>query len=100
MGINYGGEIPFFDIGAFMRNSGMISRELRVTNTGPKDVEVDWKCYNLGGKSANQKYFDIKIVNPVLGSGKICDLQFIAIEPEEAINGPFHITPKYIRLKL
>lgn len=49
LGISYGGEIPFFDIGAYMRNSGLISRELRVTNTGPKDVEIDWKCYNLGG---------------------------------------------------
>jgi hypothetical protein len=30
-----------------MRNSGGITREFRVTNTGPKDVELDWKGYNL-----------------------------------------------------
>ena len=30
-----------------MRNSGLISRDFRVTNTGPKDIYLDWKCYNL-----------------------------------------------------
>lgn len=32
-----------------MRNSGSISRDFRVMNTGPQDVELEWKIYNLGG---------------------------------------------------
>lgn len=36
-----------------MRNSGGITREFRVTNTGPKDVELEWKVYNLSSGSSN-----------------------------------------------
>jgi len=58
-----------------MRNSGGIAREFRVTNTGPKDVELDWKVYNLSsGKQSEGNLFDIKICDPPLGSEKICDV--------------------------
>lgn len=37
-------------MGMHLRNSGAVSREFKVTNTGPKDILLDWKCYNLGGE--------------------------------------------------
>jgi len=45
-----------------MRNSGLVSREFKVTNTGPKDIELEWKVYNLN--DTKPPYFDIKIVEP------------------------------------
>jgi hypothetical protein len=50
LGIHYG-EDTLFDLGSYMRNSGSITRDFRVTNTGPKDVELEWKVYLLGGNS-------------------------------------------------
>lgn len=98
LGINYSGDTPSFDLGTFMRNSGSIAREFRVTNTGPKDVIMDWKIYPLGG-STQSKYFDIKIVDPPLGSSKVCEVQFQAVEPPESLDGPFHIQPKQEKVK-
>ena len=59
-----------------MRNSGGITREFRVTNTGPKDVELEWKVYNLSSGSSREEgnLFDIKICDPPLGSEKVCDV--------------------------
>lgn len=63
-----------------MRNFGVISRDFRVMNTGPQDVELEWKIYNLGTSSTSE-YFDIKITDPALGSDQLCDVSFIAKEP-------------------
>jgi hypothetical protein len=74
LGVNYKGEIPYFDLGAFMRNSGGIAREFRVTNTGPKDIELEWKMYNLSEISNSENLFDIKFCDPALGSDRVCDV--------------------------
>lgn len=55
LGIHYGADQPSFDLGSYMRNSGAIARDFRITNTGPKDVKLEWKVYNLGGVTS-QKY--------------------------------------------
>jgi hypothetical protein len=34
-----------FDLGTFMRNSGSVVREFKVTNTGPKDIELGTFIY-------------------------------------------------------
>jgi hypothetical protein len=41
LGVDYKGIYPFYDFGCFMRNVGICSKEIRITNTGPKDVEIE-----------------------------------------------------------
>ena len=40
LGFNYKEQIPLFDLGYYMRNSGTITREFKLSNTGPKDIEL------------------------------------------------------------
>lgn len=35
LGFNYKTDFPTFDLGTYMRNFGIISRDFRVMNTGP-----------------------------------------------------------------
>lgn len=83
LGFNYKEDIPQFELGTYMRNSGSITREFRVTNTGPKDIELEWKIYNLSQaeEGGQENLFEIKINDPTLGSDKACEVQFIAKEP-------------------
>ena len=53
LGIKYGNQnnddnIPLFDLGTYMRNSGTVTREFKVKNSGPQDVYLEWKIFNLG----------------------------------------------------
>lgn len=73
LGFTYRGDFPSFDLGNFMRNFGTMSRDFRVQNTGPQDIDLEWKIYNLGG-TTNQELFDIRITDPALGSEAICDV--------------------------
>ncbi|CAD8087121.1 unnamed protein product [Paramecium primaurelia] len=98
LGFNYKTDFPTFDLGTYMRNFGTISRDFRVMNTGPQDVELEWKIYNLGNSTISD-YFDIKITEPQLGSDQLCDVQFIANEPPESKDGPFQVVPNKERIK-
>ena len=83
-----------------MRNqTNLISREFKVQNTGPKEVVMEWKIYDLKSLSPTQSYFDIRIVDPPLGSGKVADVLFVAQEPPEMLEGCFRIEPKDMRIK-
>ena len=64
-----------------MQNSAPVKREFHVANTGPKDVEVEWKLYNMVGNEKRNEYFNLKIVEPMLGSTDIVKLDWQAIEP-------------------
>lgn len=72
----------------------MVTREFRIENTGPKEIEIEWKVYNLDEDeevSKDRAYFNIEVGPPSLGSKDIATLNFNSIEPPEAKDGPFII---------
>ncbi|KRX10489.1 hypothetical protein PPERSA_08791 [Pseudocohnilembus persalinus] len=102
LGIDYKKDYPSFDLGTFMKNSPIITREFKVANYGPKQIEVVWKLYNLNQETNNMeeiKYFDVKIEPPTLGSNQICHVNFQPLEPPEANDGPFKIDQNYSTFK-
>jgi hypothetical protein len=62
-------------LGNILSKSNVFTRDFRLTNTGPKDIEIEWKMYNFESKKElDQKYFNIEIVPPELGSSNLAKL--------------------------
>lgn len=75
-----------------MSKSNPISREFRIMNTGPKDIKLNWKMFNLDEdeNSGNKReFFKVQVIPPPLGSNKTASLNFMPIEPPEAHDGPY-----------
>jgi hypothetical protein len=69
-----------YKLGVFPVSSGLIKKEFRVTNNGPKPVEISWKIYASQLKS-DKDMFRLSIVDPSPGSIDVVKLNWDPIEP-------------------
>lgn len=92
--MSYKGDWPCYNFGTYMRNITTVKREFKIQNSGPKDITMDWKLFNLDEKSEGNDYFNIKIEDPHLGSDNVCQLKFDPVEPKQAEKSPFTILEK------
>jgi hypothetical protein len=97
LGILYNGIFPLYNIGQFMRNSPQITKTFKVTNEGPKKLQINWKIFNYSNQEAEVQYFEITVTPPLLGTNDF-KLNFLPIEPPESMEGPFFVEPKYFFL--
>lgn len=45
--MDYKEDWPSYLFGTYMRNIPTTKREFKIKNTGPKDITLDWKLFNL-----------------------------------------------------
>ncbi len=60
--------------------SGTVRREFKVSNNGPKPVEISWKIFPTVVKS-DKDVFKLRIMDPEPGSADPIKLNWEAIEP-------------------
>jgi hypothetical protein len=53
--MNYKGDWPCYFFGTYMRNIPTTKREFKIVNTGPKDIVLDWKLFNLDEAQSSEK---------------------------------------------
>jgi hypothetical protein len=83
-----------YKLGVFPVNSGLIKKEFKVTNNGPKPVEVNWKIYPSQIKF-HKNMIRLSIVDQSPGSADAIKLNWDPIEPEEEKDSLFSIEPRY-----
>ncbi|KAL4510071.1 hypothetical protein ABPG72_010264 [Tetrahymena utriculariae] len=96
LGMSYKGDWPCFNFGTFMKNISVMKREFKIQNSGPKDLTMDWKLFNLDEQKDVSDFFKIKVEDPHLGTDNVCQLKFEPIEPKEAEQSPFKIIQKSV----
>ena len=80
-----------------MHSLGKITKQFKLENTGPTDIAVEWKLYNLNNiGEIKDDLFKPPLAEPDPGTGHIAKLEWQPIPPKEATDGPFEITPKYL----
>jgi len=52
------------NVGTVMRKHKVIQRKFKLENTGPKDIQFEWKLYDLNKVAKANKFFELKIGNP------------------------------------
>ena len=93
LGIDYKGDFPSFNLGNIMCRSAVFTREFRLLNTGRRDIQINWKMYNLDtSEEVDQKFFDVEVLPPLFGTNNLVSLNFRPIEPPEAKHGPFTLS--------
>jgi len=93
IGINFNKEMPLYRLGVFPVKSGLVKREFRVTNNGPKPVEVSWKIYPSHMKS-DRDVFKLELTDPAPGSSDFVRINWNPIEPDEEKDSLFFIEPR------
>ena len=112
VGVSFKGEYPEVNIGNVLRNQGPTIKKFKVSNTGPKDMEigylfynfiyfkiyiliVEWKIYELSEKTYEGKdLFQFVFTNPIPGTGELAHLEWIAQKPPCSLDGQVSIEPK------
>jgi hypothetical protein len=93
-GINFNKEMPLYKLGVFPVKSGLVRKEFRVTNNGPKPVEISWKIFSSQMKS-DRDLFKLQLTDPAPGSQDAIGVHWNPIEPDEEKDSPFAIEPRY-----
>mmetsp|Transcript_27654 Transcript_27654/g.24320 ORF Transcript_27654/g.24320 Transcript_27654/m.24320 type:complete len:222 (+) Transcript_27654:241-906(+) len=93
-GVSFTGEYPVVELNPVMHNLGPLTKQVKLTNTGPTDMNIEWKMYNLGEGDLDADLFKLGITDPDPGTDDIVKLKWNPIAPREAENGPFTVSPK------
>jgi len=94
VGVDYKSDYPLLNLEPRMHSLGVYIKQIKLTNTSPADMRLQWKLYNLSGtETSEDDLFNIQFDEPTPGSGDLVKLRWDPIPPKEAINGPFKITP-------
>jgi hypothetical protein len=48
LGINFGKEVPFLNAGTFLVGGEKYTRNIKLCNNGPREVEIKWVVYPYG----------------------------------------------------
>lgn len=48
IGINFNNETPILSAGTFLKGNGKSTRNIKICNNGPKEVEIKWVLYPYG----------------------------------------------------
>ena len=100
-GINYLLDPPFMKMGNILRNTGMITKHVKLVNIGTNTIALDWKIYDYEDylKPKQRNIFNIKINEKTRGKFSLNfqaaspnefppDKQYYTISPEHAVIGP------------
>lgn len=104
LGIDYKSDPFELNLGAIPVGGNAISRKIRLTNTGPKDISVAWKLFNYHDILHNEKdIFKVALLPSAAArfyegeEHNLLDLLFTPIEPPEN-HEPFSLEPKSMLL--
>ncbi|EKX39969.1 hypothetical protein GUITHDRAFT_143127 [Guillardia theta CCMP2712] len=89
LGLNLLGEVPSVDFGDILINGQSQTRSLRVRNSSPWPLLVDWQL--LESAPPNEK--NLIQLSSVVGEDGTVSYQLAAVEPPEAKSTPFTLTP-------
>jgi len=94
VGVDYKNDYPLLSLEPRMHSLGVYTKQIKLTNTSPSDMKLQWKLYNLSGTEASEDdLFNIQFEEPKSGTNDLVKLRWDPIPPKEATNGPFKIHP-------
>jgi hypothetical protein len=94
LGIDFNQEIPFMNLGTLLHSNGLVKRNIKVVNNGPKEVELKWLVYPYNKLNSERDIFKIEFKEAAPGNGNIVDLNWNAIKPEVDESSYLNIEPK------
>ena len=104
LGIDYKSDPYELNLGTIPVGGAAISRKIRLTNTGPKDIAVAWKLFNYNDILHNTgDVFKVALMPSAAArfyegeEHNLLDLQFNPLEPPENPD-PFALEPKSMLL--
>lgn len=92
LGLNLMGETPSLDFGDVLVNGLSQSRSLRVSNSSPWPVALDWKMLEAAPAAQGNL---VSLASRVTPDGRVV-YDLAAIEPPEATSTPFALDPKLL----
>jgi hypothetical protein len=99
VGLNYNGPHPTMLMPTTVANTSAFSKVFRIKNTGIRQLAIDWKIFDKKElESSKEDVFKISInTNQSFDKKKHpFKFNFSAVEPEEAKNSVFEITPRQV----
>lgn len=93
LGINFNQEIPLLNAGTFLVANGKSTRNIKILNNGPREVEIKWVIYPYGSSSSDSDIFNVSFSDAEPGSNNIVETNWVAIKPQPLKNSSFSISP-------
>ncbi|EGR30726.1 hypothetical protein IMG5_124930 [Ichthyophthirius multifiliis] len=97
--LNNNQDWPIFNLGQYIREQTPITRQFKIMNTGPKDVIIEWKLFDLKNIDRTKDMFQIQIQEPHLGTQDACLLHFEPLQPQEVVQSDIQIEQKQFILE-
>lgn len=92
VGLNISEEPYLLDFGGMLFQTKPLKKTLRLDNIGTRPLVVDLEIYSIDNLNKERDEFEIKILDPVPGSGNEAEVKWNALEPEEEFRYPFEIS--------
>ncbi|CAG9311669.1 unnamed protein product [Blepharisma stoltei] len=100
LGVNYKVDPPILSLGTLLSSGQPLSKKIKLYNSGPKDIWLDWKIFNYKDLAAREDgIFKISLVPTTIQYSAddekidLFDVKFQVTEPAEKPS-PFSISPK------
>jgi len=90
LGLNMMGGVASLDFGDILKNNTVQNRSLRVSNSAPWPIAVNWKLLESAPPQGSNL---INLTSSVDAEGKV-HYNICAVEPEEAENPPYKLDPE------
>lgn len=91
LGLNMMGDVPSLDFGDILQNNTVQNRSLRVSNTAPWPIAVNWKLLESAPPQGSNLIKLISSVDPETG---MVSYSVVAVEPDDAENPPYKLDPE------
>lgn len=92
LGLNLMGGVASVDFGNILQNNTVQNRQVRVSNSAPWPIQVNWKLLESAPPQGSNL---INLTSTVDEEGKV-HYSVIAVEPEEAHNAPYKLDPEQL----
>lgn len=96
VGVSFKNDCPKINIGTIVKGYGPVVRNFKVSNTGPKDIELEWKIYEISNNNyTDRDYFNIGIEGSNSGNDQNNEfkINWKPIEPAPSKDIVFSIEP-------
>ena len=90
LGLNMMGGVPSLDFGDILQNNIMQNRAVRVSNSAPWPIAVNWKILESAPPQGSNL---LQLTSSVDADGQV-HYSVVAVEPEEASNPPYKLDPE------
>ena len=93
VGLDIKSQPCLLNLGGMQLNANPIVKTFKLENIGTSDQDVDLRIYDVDNQDPNRDQFNIKIQPPQPGTKDMCFVNWQAIAPPEALEGPFQVNP-------